>query len=105
MKLLRVGALLGLSTVVAVETTRQITLRTMEGEGSAIWTYAMYWVLGFPLSAISSPALSRAHQALEALPGPAGYLLMLVVTFANWLLLGFVAAKWREHRRARRTTG
>ena len=96
MRLVRLGALAGLLSVAIIEVTRQITLRMMEGEGSAIWTSVVYSVLGFPLSVISSPLLGRAHEALEVLPGPAAYILMLAATFANWVGIGALADRWRN---------
>lgn len=101
MRLVRLGALAGLLSVVTIEVTRQVTLRMMEGEGSALWTYLVYSVLGFPLSVISSPILRRAHEALEMIPGPAAYLLMLAIAFANWAVIGFLADRWRDGERRR----
>lgn len=99
MRLVRPGALAGLLSVLTIELTRQVTLRVMEGEGSAIWTYLVYSVLGFPLSAVSSPILRRTNEALEILPGPAAYLLMLAIALTNWVVIGFLADKWRYRKR------
>lgn len=103
MKLVRLGALAGLISVMTIEVTRRITLQMMEGEGSAIWTYLVYSVLGFPLSVISAPLLGRAHEALEVVPGPAAYVLLLVVAFVNWVIIGLLANKWRGRKGSRST--
>ena len=99
----RLGSYVGTLSVLIVEASRQLTLKLMEGEGSALWTYGIHVVLGFPLSLISSPLLRLAQRPLAALPGPAAYLLILAVTFANWVMLGVLADRWRIRRRARAT--
>ncbi len=96
MRIARVCALVGVIAVAAIEVTRQVTIRSMEGEGSALWTYLVYSVLGFPLSVLLGPLLSRGHEALALLPGPAEYLAMLAIAFANWAAIGRLAQWWRN---------
>ncbi len=99
MKLTRWGVVVGILCATGVEITRQVTLQSMEGEGSAIATWLVNAIVGFPLSVVASPLLEYLQGPLDALPGPAAYAMMLLVTVLNWSLLGFAAQRFVDRRR------
>ena len=91
-----------LACAVAVETARRITMHSMEGEGSAIVTYTLNTVLGFPLSLLTNPLLEFVNPVLDGFPRRLVYSVWLLLTVLNWVLLGFLAERLINRRNAAR---
>jgi len=88
----------GVCLALVVESWRRYSEATGSGEGSATTTFALALLLGFPTTSAVTAAIELFHPVLSKLPGMTAYGLLLFGIILNWIFIGALVNRWRQHQ-------